>query len=922
MYFLTIGVDNDRRLFKAQLDDDALLPNRDTTDYRFVVRTPPQTATDLLRLPKSESLLALFTDPVQPPEDVPLKNLRFHLEESEDGRLDLILEAVPNSARLSTPTPGGIDDDPAQVPTVPPEVPAREIPAPPPNGLLSRRLVELVETGDSVRLRRAAHWAMDENLDVYLTFRRGTQSYSARFVFHLCRPEQFCQAVLDFGSEASQMAYKLAGRPLTQMPLVNIFRDHYFPNYPQHEAFRRRFYQHDDDHPFLFRSYYLIRETPDAPNVRTLLHERPRPEGNVLSLRHLDDDPLPPRPDAVPFRQIPNLKLLDASLNDFEVFFKGKGRWFSGIKDEILLTLLNQFLQALAAEVRATLDTLGREDAFAHTCLRLTLLVPNLYSQERVLELSQYLMDSLGRFSEPFFRGLEVQTISESDASFLGYLSDRKVNLRADARYLIIDSGKGTTDLSIVRTKPTNPEIVESVYRTGFAGAGNVLTYAFLETLLNLLFRARKPNEARRFLFEQIVQADKAYQNQLVSLLDGFKRQFPERPTNNLATVLGVQSGSVTLGTFASASSEAKDITTVIGLLRRLKDLDEPLEDYFGLVSAAVDELTQKIEEHLEYSGERKIHTVILAGRAFLFKPFRQAVIDRLRRRWKNLEVVFDEGQNAKTHCITGPLNHPGFHHFTDLLGVPSIKQVRPVVLSKLFGGEGSVFSPATDDFFEKGFHIPDPDTRRVYLGGWEYTVPNNIPLGRNHALHVLFTRRGLFARSLQRGQVVGYGELETTQRLAPKDDDLLKKSLFPHLRAVPSAEAVPLRWVDGPPFPIPTSPGTSVTSLPNPAVPRSDVPRTEVPRTEMPRTEVPRSDVPRSDVPRTDVTRTAAPHPEAPRTETPPVPTHPEPVPEAAAPVPPPEAEPEPAPKPEPRPEVGRFEREKAQLIELLKNP
>lgn len=893
MYYLTIGIDNDRRLFKAQLDDDALPTNRETQDYRFVVKTPPQTASDLILLRTSESLQALFTDPSRPPEDVPLKNLRVHLEESADGRLDLVLEAVPESLR-STPNGavpgGGIDDEPTALAATPTPVPlptdsVRERPLPPPSGLLARRCVELVETGDSIRLRRAAHWATDDDLDVYLTFRQGTRSYSARFVFHLCRPEQFCQAVLDFGSEASQMAYKLAGRPLTQMPLVNIFRDHYFPNYPQTEAFRRRFYQHDDDHPFLFRSYYLIRETPEAPNVRTLLHEAPRPEGNVLALRHLDDDPLPARPDAVPFRQIPNLKLLDASLNDFEVFFKGKGRWFSGIKDEILLTLLNQFLQALAAEVRATLDTLGREDTFQRTCLRLTLLVPNLYSQERVLELSQYLMDSLGRFSEPFFRGLEVQTISESDASFLGYLSDRKINLRTDARYLIIDSGKGTTDLSIVRTKPNNPEIVESVYRTGFAGAGNVLTYAFLETLLNLLYRGRRPNEARRFLFEHVIQADKAYQNQLVMLLDGFKRHFPEKPTNNLETVLGVQAGNVTLGTFASASSEAKEITTVIGLLRRLKDLDEPLEDYFGLVATAVDELARKIEEHLDYSGEKKLHTVILAGRAFLFKPFRQAVVERLRRRWKALDVVFDEGQNAKTHCITGPLNHPGFHHFTDLLGVPSIKQVRPVVLSKLFGGENSVFSPATDDFFEKGFHIPDPDTRRVYLGGWEYTVPNNLTMGRNHTLHVLFTRRGLFARTLQRGQVTGYGELETTHRLAPKDDDLLKKSLFPHLRALPSAEAVPLRWIDGPAFPTPAPVNPTTTSY---GVPPTNPTRPEVPL--------------------------------------PPL-TRPEPVPEPPAAVvrPQPETEPEPEPTPAPaappKPEPSRFEQEKARLIELLKN-
>jgi hypothetical protein len=845
MYYLTLGIDNDRRLFKAELLDDAASA-RSAPDYRFVVTTPPQATTDLCILRRSEALQALFTHPTQPPEDLPLSRLRARLDERTAGQIDLILEDAPAPAPATAPAEaparrGGIASQlaPAPVPTpVPDGVPA-EYPA---DGVLARRGVELVQDGEFIRLRRAAHWAADTDLDVRILFRRGAVTYTAWLRFHLCRPEHLCQAVLDFGSEASQMAYKLAGRSLVQMPLVEIFRDHYFRNYPQDESFRTGFYQHDNDLRFLFRSYYLIREYPDTPDVRTMLHEPPRYEGNVLPLRHDSDEPLnAAQPTAVAYRQIPNLKLLDASLNDFALYFKGVGKQFSNFKDEILLTLLNQFLQALAAEVQSTLDTLGRGAAFERTSLRLTLLVPNLYSQERVLDLSQKLMEGLGTLPEPFFRGLEVQTISESDASFLGFLSDRKINLRADARYLIIDSGKGTTDLSIVRTRPNNPEIVESVYRTGFAGAGNVITYAFLETVLNIVFRGRHPNEARRFLFDRLVRTVKSDHNRLMAVLEHFKRHFPDQPSHNLARVRTIQSGSASLGTLAGASTEALEAGTLIQVLEGIRAADAPLEDYFGLVAETVAELARKIEEHIDYSGEKKIHTVVLAGRAFLFKPFRTAVMERLRQRWKSVEFVFDEGQNAKTHCITGPLNHPGFHHFTDLLGVPSIRKVPgPVpVLNKWLGGENGLFSPPSDDFFERGFSIAEPDTRRVYLGGWEYTVPNNFPLGRSYTLQVLFTRRGLVARALDRlGRVVAYGPLETTHRIAPKDDDALKRSLFPHLRGLPSAELMPLRWVPlaaepEPPAPAPPAPAAAPVSPP-PAVPPAEPNRYEQEKTRL----------------------------------------------------------------------------------------
>ncbi len=53
---------------------------------------------------------------------------------------------------------------------------------------------------------------------------------------------------------------------------------------------------------------------------------------------------------------------------------------------------------------------------------------------------------------------------------------------------LVIDCGKGTTDISILMADDN--ENYSSFFRTGFAGAGNVLTYGFVEDFLTLVLRA------------------------------------------------------------------------------------------------------------------------------------------------------------------------------------------------------------------------------------------------------------------------------------------------------------------------------------------------------------------------------------------------------------------------------------------------
>ena len=127
-----------------------------------------------------------------------------------------------------------------------------------------------------------------------------------------------------------------------------------------------------------------------------------------------------------------------------------------------------------------------------------TLLVPNIYTQHDVFEMLNELRHQTGNLlssleidSNNLY--IEYETISESDAAFMGYQQTHadEVNLSNGEIALVIDCGKGTTDISMLLAD--NNENYSSFFRTGFAGAGNVLLYGFAEDFLSQPPRACMP---------------------------------------------------------------------------------------------------------------------------------------------------------------------------------------------------------------------------------------------------------------------------------------------------------------------------------------------------------------------------------------------------------------------------------------------
>lgn len=118
-----------------------------------------------------------------------------------------------------------------------------------------------------------------------------------------------------------------------------------------------------------------------------------------------------------------------------------------------------------------------------------TLLVPNIYTQQNIFDL----LNELRSQTPSVLKTLDIQegdlfveyeTISESDAAFMGYQQTQSdIKLANGEIALVIDCGKGTTDISMVLADDN--ENYCSFFRTGFAGAGNVLSYGLQKIFLH-----------------------------------------------------------------------------------------------------------------------------------------------------------------------------------------------------------------------------------------------------------------------------------------------------------------------------------------------------------------------------------------------------------------------------------------------------
>src|SRR5258705_5637731 len=235
---------------------------------------------------------------------------------------------------------------------------------------------------------------------------------------------------------------------------------------------------------------------------------------------------------------------------------------------------------------------------FRHGGMIITLLVPNIYTQHDVFEMlnelrdrTESLLDSLYIRKDDLF--IEYETISESDAAFMGYQQTHAadVQLTNGDMALVIDCSKGTTDISILLADDN--ENYSSFFRTGFAGAGNVLSYGFAEDLLTLLLRTiPRSNEisVRDFINKHILDQNLTVDVlNFIQLLETQKKRYKDLETISINEFASLAERSQS--TERTISNLYKDQSTLLQYVEAiLKDRNIKWDNEIsGLIQKATD---------------------------------------------------------------------------------------------------------------------------------------------------------------------------------------------------------------------------------------------------------------------------------------------------------------------------------------------
>lgn len=464
-------------------------------------------------------------------------------------------------------------------------------------------------------------------------------SYIYRFRFAYLNREQVKKDVtLDFGSEASQMSCNIKSTGIQIVRKLNeiVGLEEKSESYRQGKL-----------SDYKYRSIYFInRQVPDSSV--TCWGDIPMKYGKdsfIQTLIKMNEAPS----SYSKWTQLPNLKLLELLGADLPwpnpniKLPKGSNVCIESLQNDqnkILRLLLSQFVYVALEELNKNADY-----------LHFILLVPNVYMQDKVYEVLCDLykdFDIIRLSNEKYerWKGIEVDVMSESDASFMGYINSGKKYVRGHKHSLIIDVGKGTTDFSILIGDDKNHMRFESAYRAGIPIAGNILTYAFYEALKSWL------NENGITIDDKLQKAAAA---ELIDFMDNLEilkanykdsKEPPTKPRKDLSKLLS---------NLSNINDYIKD--QIISGNKKLPSIEQYL-------TARCNQISSEVKKHLEgYVDSNKIQfsNVIFMGNGFKLDLLVDTIKEMLINSHWAVKESFNDiigGDGKKTLCLKGALRY------------------------------------------------------------------------------------------------------------------------------------------------------------------------------------------------------------------------------------------------------------------------
>ncbi len=492
--------------------------------------------------------------------------------------------------------------------------------------------------------------------------------YTTTQKYFIAHPSQFLGIALDYGSESSQLAskrYEVGSYAVEEKPTVeNLFRIiktlHLNKQWIT-QASGQQFYQEEVGSNF-YKSIFFIKESVSG-NYSHIDEEKFVLNQNENLKLLIDTNSMAELMNNT-FYQLPNMKIIqkhDDILSNIHFEVQSDGKFVNlslkEMKDKVNNSILKTMLEAYVQQEYNRYKNVQR-------CIRLLLLVPNVYSHKQLQDTKLELQSILASIAaEPDYANKilawEVNTISESDAAFSGYLNKSYAQVQPNKDYLIIDVGKGTTDFSIVKTGAANMQELQAIYRNGFAGAGNLITNAVFETVLRFIREANAgASGVNQYIHKTILETLKG--NSLVVIRDFFAQierlKFNYSEGAKEATMQKWQQAKYQDFTFYNLVEKQADFATITALLQSL----DHCADFYNYLQDVCTAITQKVTTYTslvqQYKKDTNFGGVILTGRGYLFAPMantmKKALQETLQIPATTIQLL--AGQDLKDVCIKG----------------------------------------------------------------------------------------------------------------------------------------------------------------------------------------------------------------------------------------------------------------------------
>lgn len=751
LYYLPLLIRSDR-YFIAKLDSDHLASAHAEPDFNFVIPADERVHIPIFTLEDtSRSVLNQMAPDGN--QDIPLSECRFSLQREGEDVVLLITQADAFAVEPSYEEELGM---------------------------------KLDYSADLKRITLGyyRHAVAPRQFQLKVTLKTTDEkSYSARFQVAISRARSTHRVVIDFGSEASQVGIRNCGPEAAVLQydiLENIMSKVALMDKSRNWR-RDDFLNNEPGQPMLFRSFYAVKKNMSVEARQAFpfnFHNDWREDEVRLFITrqevaatqtHFRDN----------YEIIPNLKLgieksLQLIIGNYTEDYSIRTH-----KKELISAILLRLLRLMIST---------RPD-FQQGGLIVTLLVPNIYTQHDVFDLLHELRTHTAAMLQSLHipadqLPVEYETISESDAAFMGFQQTHPehIQLANGDMALVIDCGKGTTDISMVMADDN--ENYSSFFRTGFAGAGNVLSYSLVEDFLTLVLKAIPGNNrlsVKEFIGRHV--QDQSLTVDVLSflqLIENIKKRYNQLPELSLTAFSGLseesESTERTIGNLHRDLSTVMPYAEVILRNRNVRWDDEVT----GLVSKATDcivhSMVSSISDVLTKDIRKRIKVVMLTGRAFYFDDLRTRLEMALRQLLGTSVSIHTVAQghaiNNKNVAIHGAFS--GAYKITDFTGIPvdkkeGLSRNNDVLNNNIFLYRGIKIQPGNDILYNTSVVRRNNQQLKAF---------------KHKTIDIYFTRDNIYLRLMENQQVKDvrslYSVLTGAAEVHSPIQDMKAISMFP----------------------------------------------------------------------------------------------------------------------------------------------